>query len=393
MTISLQRAWREHAATTSHRSSATFTETGLLLGADTVLVAFDTALGKTDAGPGLAPSAHDRLVGLLAVAGRGHIGEATLLQIGQAIDDWRKGEKALAAIRLAFAKLPRVHDADDAYRLFLADKALDAGLRPHELLEELGYATALRPLLKYPGQPRNPAGRPTGGQYANGRSGDPASASIVPAFLDTRHKYEPPDTLPDPMHPVPSLQPGVPELDLLPPAGAPLPLPFLAPKAKPDEENKEGPSCPPEKPDVPNGPNAAAEAWERFVHGFVNPSDPTKDGNAYYLPNPAYVPGGRQRALVSYDDCKKSDEPSRIPGIKKGDMVDGKNHAFNWLYGMSWSTSLQQLDDQLRRQEDGIQEEGRGRHLFYCYDGDFAATLARMQYGEKYHNTKFLNCR
>ena len=200
MTISLQQAWREHVATLSHRSSATFTETGLLLGADTVLAAFDTTLGKAGAGSGLAPNAHDRLVCLLAVAGRGQVGEATLLQIGQAVDDWRKGEKALAAIRLAFAKLPRVHDADDSYRLFLAEKALNAGLRPHELLEELGYATALRLLLKYPGQPRNPVGQPTGGQYANGRSGDTASAAIVPVFLDTRHKQEEPATLPDPMH-------------------------------------------------------------------------------------------------------------------------------------------------------------------------------------------------
>lgn len=315
--ISLQQAWREHVATTNHRSSATFTETGLLLGADTVLAAFDTALGKAGAGSGLAPNAHDRLVCLLAVACRGQVGEATLFQIGQAITDWRKGDKALAAIRLAFAKLPRVHDADDAYRLFLAEKALDTGLRPHELLAELGYATALRPLLKYPGQPRNPAGQPTGGQYANVRFGDTASASIVPVFLDTRHKQEESATLPDPMHPLPSLQPGVPDLDLLPPAGAPLPFPFLAPKVKPDEREKEGPSCPPEAEDRRNGPNPNAEAWERFVHGLVNPSDPTKDEHAYYLPNPFYPDNPKAKADVSFDDCKKTNEPSLIPGQQR----------------------------------------------------------------------------
>ena len=277
----------------------------------------------------------------------------------------------------------------DAYRLFLAEKALDAGLRPHDLLAELGYATALRPLLKYPGQPRNPVGDPAGGgRFAIGRPGDPASASIVPVFLDTRHKQEEPATLPDPMHPVPSLQPGLPDLDLLP-AGAPLPLPFLAPKVEPDEKEKDGPSCPPEKPDVPNGSTAAAEAWERFVHGIVNPSDPTKDEHAYYLPNPSYQPGGRLSAFVSYDDCKKSDEPSRIPGIKRGDMVDAKDNAFNWLYGMPWDTSLDRLDKQLQSQNNAIKHEGRGRRLFYCYDGDFAAALARSRYGKTYKNTTF----
>ena len=39
MTNSLRQAW--HAATTHHRASATFTDVGLLLGADTALVSFE----------------------------------------------------------------------------------------------------------------------------------------------------------------------------------------------------------------------------------------------------------------------------------------------------------------------------------------------------------------
>ena len=73
---------------------------------------------------------HDRLVALLAVAGRGHLAKVALAQLAASLDDWRHGDRALAAIRLAFAPLPRIRDHDAAYSLFLAETALDAGLSP-----------------------------------------------------------------------------------------------------------------------------------------------------------------------------------------------------------------------------------------------------------------------
>ena len=136
MTHSLQQAWHTRAATAIYRSNAAFTEAGLFLGADTFLVSFT----KVAVGVGLTPNEHDRLIALLIVAGRGDLADTASLHIGQALADWRKGDKALATIRLAFAKLPRLNDAEDAYRLFLAEKVLDAGLAPYDLVTELGYA-------------------------------------------------------------------------------------------------------------------------------------------------------------------------------------------------------------------------------------------------------------
>ncbi|WP_158807509.1 hypothetical protein [Beijerinckia sp. L45] len=62
-----------------------------------------------------------------------------LKQISRAIDRWQKGDKALAYIELAFARLTCVDREDKAFRLFLAAALLDEGLSPHALLGSLGF--------------------------------------------------------------------------------------------------------------------------------------------------------------------------------------------------------------------------------------------------------------
>jgi hypothetical protein len=296
MQNSLQDQWTERLRAGPFPSRPSFTTLGLSAGAGTLLV----PIAKFGSGVGLDPRVHDRLVVLLAVAAKGHVHPDVGLQVGQALFEWQSGDKALAAIRLAFVPLPSCNE-DDAHRLFLAEKVLDAGLRPDELLTELGYTERLGPLLKYPGQPRRPRGVPTGGEFAGGASG-PASAkpAVVPVFLDTQKQRDleaktRPFFAPEPYsraisdgHALDFIAPG---------GGAPFPMPGLAPKASEDERNREGPSCPPEALDRSNGSNPAAEAWEHSVHALVNPSDPTQDGNAYYLPNPFYKTGSRLSAL------------------------------------------------------------------------------------------------
>lgn len=60
---------------------------------------------------------------------------------------------------MAFARLPRLESANDAYRLYLAGALLDDGLPPREMLAELGLGRTMRQLDKFdPDQPRVPAG-------------------------------------------------------------------------------------------------------------------------------------------------------------------------------------------------------------------------------------------
>ncbi|MGA8170798.1 MAG: hypothetical protein WB816_08210 [Methylocystis sp.] len=65
----------------------------------------------------------------------------------------------MANIRLAFARIPRLDEPSDAYRLFLAEELLDAGMSPAGLMKGLGFDAPARGLAKYdPSQPRVPAG-------------------------------------------------------------------------------------------------------------------------------------------------------------------------------------------------------------------------------------------
>jgi hypothetical protein len=132
-------------------------DAGLVLGADTILV----RMGETRSGAkALAVEAdRERLLSLLGVSYWDQVPPGVVNKIEKASEQWRRGERALAHIHLAFARLPRLESANDAYRLYLAEALLDDGFSPREMLAELGLGRTMRRFDKFdPDQPRVPAG-------------------------------------------------------------------------------------------------------------------------------------------------------------------------------------------------------------------------------------------
>ncbi|WP_161607299.1 hypothetical protein [Methyloferula stellata] len=78
--------------------------------------------------------------------------------------------------------MPRVVDAADAYRLFLAEELLDQGTSPRALMKALGFDTAALDLIRYdPNQPRVPAGNGReSGRWGSGGEGNAASGADRP---------------------------------------------------------------------------------------------------------------------------------------------------------------------------------------------------------------------
>jgi hypothetical protein len=128
-----------------------------VLGADTILV----RMGETRSGAkALAVEAdRERLLSLLGVSYWDQVPPGVVNKIEKASEQWRRGERALAHIHLAFARLPRLESANDAYRLYLAEALLDDGLPLRKMLAALGLGRTMRQLDKFdPAQPRVPAG-------------------------------------------------------------------------------------------------------------------------------------------------------------------------------------------------------------------------------------------
>ena len=96
---------------------------------------------------------------------------------------WKRGDKALANLRLIFACIPRLDGHDAAYRLFLAEHLLDHDdLSPAALMKIVGLEPTTSDLAKFnPDQPRVPAGSgKTSGQWTGSGSAEaarPESAS------------------------------------------------------------------------------------------------------------------------------------------------------------------------------------------------------------------------
>jgi len=113
----LENRFRNRLRSSPISHSVEIAISGLVLGAGTCLARMT---GDTAAGPRRVALAKDaeRIVALLSIAGDRRRGIGSLLSIKAASDDWERGDKALANIRLAQAGLPRVADAADAYRLF-----------------------------------------------------------------------------------------------------------------------------------------------------------------------------------------------------------------------------------------------------------------------------------
>ena len=162
--------WRKKCSTGPIHRKPTLTDTGLMLGRETILAR--TAHGAIDAAGVSVDSDEARVLAVLAAAYRRPVANHAIAKMRRASELWHEGEKALAQFHLAFIDLPDA-DEDTAYRLFLAMKILESGLSPEALMKALGIEWAALDLEKYdPDQPRVPAGSGHGsGQWTSGDTG------------------------------------------------------------------------------------------------------------------------------------------------------------------------------------------------------------------------------
>jgi hypothetical protein len=154
------RDWR-HSGAAPFYATMTFSDAGLFLGRGTLLAAFaKNGRGSGEQGANqLYRDRHEaRLLSLLAAAYCRPIAESAVDEIGRAGRSWCSGQKMLARFHLGLLGLPRI-DERAVYHLFRAEKALEKGARPSDLMKALGFPEAARDLAKYsPDQPRVPAG-------------------------------------------------------------------------------------------------------------------------------------------------------------------------------------------------------------------------------------------
>ena len=100
----------------------------------------------------------ERILALLALAYERKIPVATLGHIERAAKHWMQGDRALAHIDLAFARLPQLHDEKAMCRLFLGERLIAGGTAPHALMKALNLDRAPEVEKFNPYQPRVPAG-------------------------------------------------------------------------------------------------------------------------------------------------------------------------------------------------------------------------------------------
>ena len=434
MSMSCDRIWESRKRSSPFREAVSFLDNRLVLGRATLLLSLDAVV------PGLvtlkSDAAYDRMVALLKVAGRGRLEKSALSQLDASLDDLRRGDRALAAIRLAFAPLPRIRDHDDAYRLFLAETALDAGLRPTELLRELGYE-GCTPLLKFDqNQLRVPAGSDRGGQWTSAGAGGGApttghtptsgaakpssggedGATVIPVLVrpeggdmtefgekwrrlgfgeSKEEQFEDGHLF---VHPAPMI--AVPPAFFLPGTSTvTTPSPTLAPvggvpkPAGATTRDDEGSACPKQENDRPNGPNLNGDEFEYEMSLRINPENPTPKysmatpdvtSQAYYLTSP--TPTGQ----TSFDDCKQSDTP--IPGLRPGDLFELKAPGWGWQIFAIDSAGDQQFSKQVENQNAAVVAEGRGRQIYYCLGNQAVVDQAQLRFGKPNQNSHFLVC-
>ncbi len=148
--------------------------------------------------------------------------------------------------------------------------------------------------------------------------------------------------------------------------------------------------------DVGHGASPAAQRFEAMIARLVNPSDPTPkqtpetpdvESQAYFLPQPA-MSGGK----VSYDDCKRTDEPSSIPGIKGGDMVDARGQGRSFIYDYPTTKGFKEFEAQVINQDTAIGLEGKGRRVFQCIGNKRDAEYLTEIFHEQVKRTTFQAC-
>jgi hypothetical protein len=139
----------------------TFTAAGLALGRGTLLAAFakdKPKKGQQPAGQVFRDGDEARALSLLAAAYGKPLAESGVQIIRLAGRSYRSGQKMLARFYLSLIGLPGIGEMA-AYRLFRAERLLEKGACPSDLLKALGFPEAARDLAKYsPEQPRVPKG-------------------------------------------------------------------------------------------------------------------------------------------------------------------------------------------------------------------------------------------
>jgi hypothetical protein len=164
----LRQAWDDDARLSPVEPVMTLTEAGLVLGAGTVLAKRRSEGGRTSLA---IDGAEQRLLALLTVAYGRAVTPSVIGNIRRAARERANGDHCLALIHLAHSGLTRLEEGEAApFRLFAADRLIEAGVSPRRLLELRELDATPLDLLKAgfdPDEPRVPAGNPDGGQWTN----------------------------------------------------------------------------------------------------------------------------------------------------------------------------------------------------------------------------------
>ena len=181
--------WGERAHRMARfRRLRTIEDAGITLGAQTVIVRKSVdRWGAT----GLAIDGDERrILALLATAYWRPVGPVAIRQIKRASHALSRGNKTLAAMLLAQAGLQKLNEDERiAFRLFAAEKLLDAGVVPRALMKGLGLDPwPLDALRAYnPDEPRDARGRWTdGGQWTS--EGDDTGVNATSAAHGANHE-------------------------------------------------------------------------------------------------------------------------------------------------------------------------------------------------------------
>lgn len=170
----LRDKWRARECAVPINPTMTFTPDGLVLGAGTVLVATN--------GPRRLQSMRGqeaRVLALLAAAYGKAVAPAVLGNIERAGNSWGDGDECLAHIHLAHSGLHAPSDVRTAaYRLFIAENAMKAGISPRAIFKALKAYN--------PAEPRVPAGSGrTSGEWTNSEDATGDGAESEGTAVDT----------------------------------------------------------------------------------------------------------------------------------------------------------------------------------------------------------------
>jgi len=171
----LRKQWDTHSSRAPLQAALTFVDDWLVLGAGTRL-----ALAKRG---GYAPASDDaRISALLCAAYERPLEPAALRYIRRAIVKHSEGDATLALVHLSMTGLwPLKQPKQAAYRLFMADGMMKAGMTPLDATRALDVDSASIDRIKkyFPDQPRVPAGngRPSG-QWTRDGVGDAETPAL-----------------------------------------------------------------------------------------------------------------------------------------------------------------------------------------------------------------------